>query len=407
MIHSLVFNIIATGVFLAVYKVLFSRLTFFQANRFLILLAVALITAVTVNPDLFSVYSGLRVYMPVELAEFVVNTSVDQMENAIGSWWQLLFGIYILGALISVARLSIGVIKVFRLLRSSMQEERFGVKVYVNDEVESPFSFMRWIVIPRSLHSRSVQHVIQHELVHVQQWHSVERILMEFLCSVFWFNPFLWRLRSELVKNHEFIADQVVARSGFSQDYQRSVMQLAFAGTLFSASNSFSNPSLTKTRIDMMNRQRTRRRSVLLYALIIPLFASFVVFSGADVNSAIAQTKKEQKEVDVMPEFPGGQKALIQYMIDHIKYPADAEKAGVEGKVMVGFKVDKSGAITEVRIKQGVHASLDKQAVSVVAGMPSWNPGMDKGKPVNVEMVLPISYKLEDPKEDSTSPRKG
>ena len=407
MIQAITFNILASAVFLGVFKALFARLTFFQVNRFLILFAVGLISIGTLIPEVFLVSSNLRSYVPVELPELVFSSTSNGIESAIGSWWQGLIGIYIIGVSISLARLMVGLFKVFTLVRSSRPENRLGRKVFVTDEVESPFSFMHWIVIPRRLSSNSVQHVIQHELVHVQQWHSLERMLMELLCSVFWFNPFFWKLKSELIKTHEFIADKVVADSDFSHDYENSILQLAISGAVFSTSNTFSNPSLTKTRIDMMNKQRTRSRSVLLYSLIIPLFASFMVFSGADINTANAQTKKESKEVDVMPEFPGGQKALIQYMIDQIKYPEDAEKAGVEGKVIVGFNVDKTGAITEVRIKKGVHPSLDKQAVSVVAGMPNWNPGMDQGKPVNVELVLPISYKLEDAKEGAKSPSKG
>lgn len=99
--------------------------------------------------------------------------------------------------------------------------------------------------------------------------------------------------------------------------------------------------------------------------------------------------------VEQMPEFPGGQAALFKYISENVKYPQIAKENGIQGKVYVQFVVGKTGAITDVRILRGVDASLDKEAMRVVASMPPWTPGKQRGKPVFVRYQVPINFRLQ------------
>ena len=103
--------------------------------------------------------------------------------------------------------------------------------------------------------------------------------------------------------------------------------------------------------------------------------------------------------VEVMPKFPGGNKALYAYLGNNIKYPEVAKKEGIEGTVYVTYVVEKDGSVTHVKLLRGVHESLDKEALRVVAEMPKWEPGKEKGKPVRVQYSLPIKYTLAKDKE--------
>lgn len=94
--------------------------------------------------------------------------------------------------------------------------------------------------------------------------------------------------------------------------------------------------------------------------------------------------------VDQMPEYPGGNEALQEYISLNLKYPALKE---VSGKVFVSFVVDKKGKVTDVRVKNEVDAALAKEAIRLVKAMPFWTPGKLEGKPVNVQMNLPIYFK--------------
>lgn len=99
--------------------------------------------------------------------------------------------------------------------------------------------------------------------------------------------------------------------------------------------------------------------------------------------------------VESMPEFPGGQAALMKYLSSNIRYPQDAREMGIEGKVYLSFVVDKEGYVKNVEIRRGVYTSMDMEAVRVVKAMPRWKPGTQDGKPVNVLFNLPINFKLQ------------
>ena len=107
------------------------------------------------------------------------------------------------------------------------------------------------------------------------------------------------------------------------------------------------------------------------------------------------------KKVGKMPSYPGGDEARIKFMLENIKYPAEAMKNNVQGKVFVQYIVRADGSITDVKILRGIGGGCDDEAMRVIKLMPKWNPGMDKGKPVDVEFVMPINFALDShPKEE-------
>ena len=99
-------------------------------------------------------------------------------------------------------------------------------------------------------------------------------------------------------------------------------------------------------------------------------------------------------EVEVMPEFPGGMQAMIEYLNTNIKYPKDAIKQEVGGRVMVMFVVETDGSLSNVRVARKVFPSLDAEAVRVVKSMPKWKPGKEKGRPVRVNFTMPIVFSI-------------
>jgi TonB family protein len=99
--------------------------------------------------------------------------------------------------------------------------------------------------------------------------------------------------------------------------------------------------------------------------------------------------------VEDMPEFPGGELALRQYIANSVKYPVIAQKNGIQGKVYVTFVIGKDGSVYNVSIARSVDPSLDKEALRVVNAFPKWKPGKQRGKPVNVSYTVPINFVLE------------
>lgn len=99
--------------------------------------------------------------------------------------------------------------------------------------------------------------------------------------------------------------------------------------------------------------------------------------------------------VEQMPMYPGGDAALMGYLRDNIHYPTIAAENGVQGRVVVGFVVERDGSITDVKILRGVDPSLDREAMRVVKSMPRWNPGKQNGSAVRVKYQVPVSFRLQ------------
>ena len=95
---------------------------------------------------------------------------------------------------------------------------------------------------------------------------------------------------------------------------------------------------------------------------------------------------------EVMPEFPGGPQALMDYLKANVIFPKIAEEAGIQGKVVVSYVIDVDGSVTDVKVVQSVHPALDKEAMRVVKNMPKWIPGKQDGKAVQVKYSLPINF---------------
>jgi periplasmic protein TonB len=121
-----------------------------------------------------------------------------------------------------------------------------------------------------------------------------------------------------------------------------------------------------------------------------------------DVAPVIQTDEEEEEEetqvffiVEDMPEFPGGELALRQYIANAIKYPVIAQENGIQGRVYVTFVVNTDGSVSDARIARGVDPSLDKEALRVVNQLPKWKPGMQRGKPVRVSYTVPINFVLQ------------
>ena len=100
--------------------------------------------------------------------------------------------------------------------------------------------------------------------------------------------------------------------------------------------------------------------------------------------------------VEQMPSFPGGMKALMDYLQENIKYPKDAQDAKKEGRVIATFIVEKDGSISNVKIVRSIFPSLDAEAERIITAMPKWIPGMQNGENVRVKYTIPISFSLGD-----------
>ena len=99
--------------------------------------------------------------------------------------------------------------------------------------------------------------------------------------------------------------------------------------------------------------------------------------------------------VEVMPDFPGGQAALMQFLAKNIKYPTIAQENVTQGRVIVQFVVNKDGSVVDPVVVRSVDPYLDKEALRVIGTMPKWKPGMQRGKAVRVKYTVPVMFRLQ------------
>lgn len=112
-------------------------------------------------------------------------------------------------------------------------------------------------------------------------------------------------------------------------------------------------------------------------------------------NTSQESQEKVYDVVEVMPSFPGGQSALMQYLGNNIQYPVEAQENGVQGRVIISFVVENDGGISHVKVAKSADPALDREAMRVVETMPKWIPGKQNGECVRVRYSVPVVFRLE------------
>ena len=332
-----------------------------------------------------------------------------------------------------------------------------GIRVNRLDTQTTPFSFFSWVFINPGMHNEKELHeVLSHEMVHVRQRHSIDVLVAEFMCAFCWINPLIWILKKEIQKNLEFLVDNcVINQSEIDiKSYQYHLLKLAYHPSKMMLANQF-NISPLKERLMMINVKKSPKIRLIAYALILPLALLFLVVNNIsavadrmihhdrvkNVVSGIIMSKemkepvpmenvdevmvvgtkrlfiseeslpeKESEEqswnndvgqedvvfvaVEKMPEFPGGDQALLQYISENVNYPFVAAQNGIQGRVSCVFTVNVDGSVGNVQVVRNLDPLLDKEAVRVLSSLPKFVPGEQRGKKVAVKYSVPVRFQL-------------
>ena len=135
-------------------------------------------------------------------------------------------------------------------------------------------------------------------------------------------------------------------------------------------------------------------RSILLCAAVLLVGALYAQDDGTGTAPITSYGDTCVTTCEVMPVYPGGEEAFYAFLKDQLKYPKEARKEWIEGKVWVTFVLEKDGSVSTVRVVRGVHPLLDDEAVRVLGSMEAWTPGYQLGKPVRVQYNLPITFSI-------------
>ncbi|MFN3528902.1 MAG: TonB family protein [Bacteroidia bacterium] len=311
-----------------------------------------------------------------------------------------LYWLYITGIFLSLLPFAASVLRVGLWLLQSKIEKNNGLwLVRTQSNSHGICSFGPFVFL--SANEPINDAFLLHEKSHINRLHSLDKLLMQVVISLFWFNPIVYIIRRELHLLHEIQADADVCKQYAAYDYanQLSAYSLGVpASTLLNPL--FKSQNQLLTRIIMLNKTIKPIQTpwlVLLLGLSI-LIGCGQHFVENEVLAPIDLTAEEVLESSTpMPEFPGGDEALIQYMSEKVRYPAAAKDQGIEGIVIIQFVVDRQGKVRNAQVLRGVHPDLDAVSLEAVERMPDWQPAIEDEKAVNVLYNLPFRFRLPEP----------
>ena len=434
---------VCLAIFYLFYRLLLARETFHRFNRFsllgiLLLSCLLPLVEVSVKQETEVHQTMLTLEQLLMMADAVNATEAGaRAETATVIWIQVALLVYLAGIVFFAFRNVYSLVRLLMLLKSGKKEDigsylpgrKERVTLIVHNCDIAPFSWMGYIVISRKDLEENGREILIHELAHIHNRHSWDLLVADVCIFFQWFNPASWLLKQELQNIHEFEADETVIKEGVdAKQYQLLLIKKAVGTRLYSMANSFNHSSLKK-RITMMLKEKSNPWARAKYLYILPLAALAVTAFARPEVSAVADEISAVKVIapavhdsiqpnvqpavaapssalDQMPEFPGGMEALNTYLRNNIRYPQEAQKAGIQGRVIIQFIVSKDGSITDAEVVESVDPQLDAEGLRLIKNMPRWKPGMRKGQAIRVKQTLPIRFaftKTSDKPENSNS----
>lgn len=329
----------------------------------------------------------------------------------------IMLGAYAIGLTLSMYGFIRQIYSLQKLKTHNKLENWEGNKVILTNGIYPTFSFLRTIYYDDQtrLPQEEKSMILLHESIHIKEYHSIDIIISQLLCTIFWFNPLFRLFLSAIRLNHEYIVDARVLATGISaQAYKKSLATSAIFSPYLNI-GTFFNKSQILTRMKMMNQTPKSIKSIKILTLSIITTCLVFVFScenneanlstenvsmagqeaAGTSEDKIATSDEVFTVVDEQPSFQGGgNDAFMKYIAQNIRYPEEAKQKDIQGRVYVHFVIEKDGTITDVAIAKGIGGGVDEEAKRVVESSPKWTPGKQRGNPVRVRMILPIEFRL-------------
>jgi len=283
--------------FYLAYMLLLKKETFFTANRFFLLsglftsallpLAVYTKTVWVTPPPAPAMQIPVKV---ISLDNVTLAPQVIVPETFTVNWFYVAAIAYAVGFLFFAVHFLLALYKVKRMLAYKQVTQHGNLKYIDSESVQSPFSFFNYIVYNSAvLQPQELDNIIAHEKVHSSQKHSLDVLVCQLFCIVFWFNPFAWLYKKAISQNLEFIADSVAAKQVIDvKAYQITLLKITMQPGRIAITNHFYQ-SLIKKRIVMLNKQQSKRLNFYKYALIVPALIAFILLYQVEV---VAQEKE-------------------------------------------------------------------------------------------------------------------
>lgn len=419
---------------------------FFQINRFYLLLSVVAGLLLPLVEWAVPVAKPTWLNQPIIYLQAVnVQPGNIILAERVSTWssTDYLLLAFLLISFLSAYRFALGLYRIIGYIRQGEQHWHGSIcQVYSND-INSPFSWMSYLFLPANhdYDQATLNQIQAHETAHIRQGHSWDMLLIELLGIVCWWHPLWYAYRRSLRNVHEYLADAAAVNRSPVKAYGQLLLRQTLGVPSLSLVSTFYTSPL-KQRIMMLTKQPSSNWALLKYALVLPLLVLLFLACEESVQSDAAQEIEEaieaqtfervdtvhtfdpatgtestevvklliHNEAQQMPIFGDcegleakdiedcSNKNLLNFIYTNVKYPKEAAKAGQEGTAVITMVIRADGSSWDHYIdkeKSTSHEALNKEALRVVSMLGDFQPGIHDGKPVNVQMVLPIKFKLE------------
>ena len=437
MINYILQVIVFQILFLVVYDFFLSKETFFTKNRWYLLSTPVLsflIPFIKIPTFQKAVSQEYIVYLP-ELVLSPEKEIVNVIKET--SFYQSLTSISILfwiGVTFFSILFLIKLVKIVHLIRKNEVLKQPGFTLILIPNQTKAFSFFNYVFLGKEITKTKRVNIIEHELVHSKQKHSLDLLMFEVLKIMMWFNPMIYFYQKRITLVHEYISDAIVAKQEDKETYMNNLLSNFFQVENISFVNQFYKQTLIKKRIIMMTKNKSKKRNQLKYLVIIPLLASMLFYTScspeevkepitkeariAELIDELATLRSEEEKniekvetervsfmsIDKAPTFPGcetGDKKCFSTSVQkHFIKNFDSDLPKTLGlsagkkRVFIGFKIDIEGNVVDVRAK-APHINIKEEVIRVMNSLPKMTPGENKGEKVAVNYNIPFVILVE------------
>lgn len=384
--------LICSGVLTAIYSLLLERNTDFRFCRLYLLLSVVVSTVIPM------------LNIPVWSAEIIPATQqivIGQIEAAMvgnASSSSINVGlivavIYGLGVAICASSVVVQLLNIYRISKKANKSRDGRVTIVRSEDKIASFSFFNTIYISSQTSAEDIETILAHERSHIAHNHSLERLVMEAIKALLWWNPFAWIASKRLTEAHEFEADSDVISSGYEAKIYVTTLLKHLFGYSPDIANGLHN-SLTKKRLKMILKSNSSRYALLRKLAVVPVLA--ILISLFSFTEAQAVAKEAEQSVVSNPITVTDLNSFNMWIKTQIQYPEELKEQNLSDTVFAQFSVDATGEIKDVKIVKSQHKAFADQVLKVFAKAPKWE---DK-KAFNRTFMIPIVFATQQSNKD-------
>lgn len=266
--------------------------TFHHYNRFYLLATIVIsLLLPLLKVEYFTLETDNRLFLLLQ--NFSIQTVSQETHGT--DWRNIALSALLVVSLILFVRLLIGIYKIYQMKNQYQGKELKGVRFYITDLYDAPFSFFKNLFWKKSIEIDSDlgKQILKHEMVHIEQKHSWDKIFIEFVQAVFWFNPIFYWIKKELFLIHEYLADKKAVKQNDTKAFAQMLLASKFSGTHLPATSPFLSSNLKK-RLQMLTKPHYTKFSYARRVMALPvLFGISFTYLVTAKNKEIAKTNRE------------------------------------------------------------------------------------------------------------------